>query len=295
MHNRTLIVIVACALLALPTIARSAAGDCGQPISGGIKASASDALFALKAAVGSATCALHLCDVNGDGQVSASDALIILRVAVGQEITFNCPPLPTTTVLVTTTTTTTTSSTTTSTTLGAAALSWTEIIDIFRADQNLGGCSGLTCHGSAPGCTPINCCNFTCPAPMRQGPRLDDPATAFADMVGVASTEISSMDLVAPGDAANSWLMIKLNGSHLLADPSECMVPAAPGSETIVNFAANRCTTDVTMFCTIDGDCPDGGTCEAFCGSRMPELKPQLSQDILDGIRAWIDSGAPNN
>lgn len=53
---------------------------------------ASDALFVLRAAVGSETCALCTCDVNNSGSVSAPDALLVLRKAVGQDVLFACPP-----------------------------------------------------------------------------------------------------------------------------------------------------------------------------------------------------------
>ncbi|MFT4569279.1 MAG: hypothetical protein ACI91F_000145, partial [Candidatus Binatia bacterium] len=51
---------------------------------------ASDALRALRAAVGLGECDLRLCDVNGDTALRASDALVILRIAVGAEPDFNC-------------------------------------------------------------------------------------------------------------------------------------------------------------------------------------------------------------
>jgi hypothetical protein len=53
--------------------------------------SASDALFALKAAVGTTTCPLWLCDYDGSALVSASDALAILRSSVGQSVPPACP------------------------------------------------------------------------------------------------------------------------------------------------------------------------------------------------------------
>ena len=52
---------------------------------------ASDALFVLRAAVGSASCELCVCDVNGSGTVTASDALVVLRRAVGQPVELACP------------------------------------------------------------------------------------------------------------------------------------------------------------------------------------------------------------
>lgn len=53
----------------------------------------SDALFVLRAAVGSASCDLLVCDVNESNTVNTSDALAVLRRAVGQPITLTCPEL----------------------------------------------------------------------------------------------------------------------------------------------------------------------------------------------------------
>ncbi len=52
---------------------------------------ATDALIALRAAVGSSECAPEICDVDSNGSVSASDALAILRNAVGQPNELDCP------------------------------------------------------------------------------------------------------------------------------------------------------------------------------------------------------------
>jgi hypothetical protein len=52
---------------------------------------ATDALVALRAALGSASCELCLCDTSGDANLSATDALIILRRAVGQPVQLFCP------------------------------------------------------------------------------------------------------------------------------------------------------------------------------------------------------------
>lgn len=51
---------------------------------------ASDALFALRAAVGQINCALSVCDVDMDGQVRASDALKLLRAAAGLPPPLDC-------------------------------------------------------------------------------------------------------------------------------------------------------------------------------------------------------------
>ena len=52
---------------------------------------ASDALFALRTAVATATCDLEVCDVTGNGTIAASDALLILKKAVGGEGELICP------------------------------------------------------------------------------------------------------------------------------------------------------------------------------------------------------------
>ncbi|HEY2774773.1 MAG TPA: hypothetical protein VGK20_12070 [Candidatus Binatia bacterium] len=69
----------------------SSGGRCGFPNSGGTTPTASDALFALKAAVGASNCNLCVCDVNSSGAVGASDALAILRTAVGIDTALDCP------------------------------------------------------------------------------------------------------------------------------------------------------------------------------------------------------------
>jgi len=52
---------------------------------------AADALAALRSAVGAATCAPCVCDVDASGKITASDALSILANAVGRNITLHCP------------------------------------------------------------------------------------------------------------------------------------------------------------------------------------------------------------
>lgn len=57
-------------------------GVCGD-FNGDGELLAGDALGVLRVAVGSAVCALEICDYNGDGDILASDALAVLRAAVG--------------------------------------------------------------------------------------------------------------------------------------------------------------------------------------------------------------------
>lgn len=75
-------------LLATP-VSISAAQLCGDGNGDG-NITAGDALFALRTAVGSASCPLAACDYNGDDKITAGDALAILRKAVGQDSPGNC-------------------------------------------------------------------------------------------------------------------------------------------------------------------------------------------------------------
>jgi hypothetical protein len=52
---------------------------------------ATDGLFMLRAAIALETCAACVCDVDGSGAVTATDALIALKIAVGQQIELACP------------------------------------------------------------------------------------------------------------------------------------------------------------------------------------------------------------
>jgi hypothetical protein len=65
---------------------------CGAPATRRTTPFASDAQFALRAAVQSITCSNCQCDTNNSGSVSAVDALLILKFAVGQaNVTLDCP------------------------------------------------------------------------------------------------------------------------------------------------------------------------------------------------------------
>jgi hypothetical protein len=56
--------------------------------------SASDALVALRSAIGLEPCALCLCDTNQSDKVTAGDALAVLRRAVGQQVDMLCTLCP---------------------------------------------------------------------------------------------------------------------------------------------------------------------------------------------------------
>jgi hypothetical protein len=74
-----------------------AADACGDPLpdaaaTASALVTASDALFILRAAVGSESCNLCVCDVDTSGAVAASDALAVLQFAVGIDVAMSCPP-----------------------------------------------------------------------------------------------------------------------------------------------------------------------------------------------------------
>ena len=52
--------------------------------------SASDALGALLAAIGSRYCSRLLCDTDGDGTIDSSDALLVLHVVVDEPVVLDC-------------------------------------------------------------------------------------------------------------------------------------------------------------------------------------------------------------
>jgi len=70
---------------------RGSACACGRPSTRKSTPLSSDALFVLKAAVGSQACNKCECDVNDDASISAGDALRTLKAAVGQGIDLICP------------------------------------------------------------------------------------------------------------------------------------------------------------------------------------------------------------
>jgi len=76
--------------LGVTLLASSPAGAACGDTNGDGRIVASDALFALRAAVGQINCSLSICDVDLDGQVNASDALKLLRAAAGLPPPLDC-------------------------------------------------------------------------------------------------------------------------------------------------------------------------------------------------------------
>ncbi|HIL14255.1 MAG TPA: hypothetical protein EYG16_11360 [Deltaproteobacteria bacterium] len=271
--------LIAASLLVVGLPLQAPAAGCGDPApppNGDGNVSGADALYCLQMAVGSQPVDLTTCDADNSGTASASDALRILQSAVGQTVPLTCPGPPTTTTTSTTVTTTTT--------MGAPALTWTEIAAVFQAPILTGGCaSSLGCHAvsTVPACP--SCCLAKLAA--LGGYVL----MTHADMVGIASSEHLGLNIVEPGNADASWLMDKLDAMPwVTATPADCLLSGLDVSQ--------RCSDDSAVLCTSDGDCVSG-TCETWCGTAMPPapLVPFLPQEFRDGVRSWINSGAPNN
>jgi len=64
-------------------------GQCGD-VDGDGTSDSTDALIAIRGAVGARFCATCLCDANGDGTVTATDALRVLQAAVGMSVSLQC-------------------------------------------------------------------------------------------------------------------------------------------------------------------------------------------------------------
>ena len=274
--------LITASLLVVGLPLQAPAAGCGDPAPpplGDGKVTGADALYCLQMAVGSQPADLTTCDADNGGTATASDALRVLQSAVGQPVTLTCPGPPTTS-----TTSTTGSTSTTSSTLGAPALTWTEISAIFQAPPSLtGGCaSSLGCHAvsTVPACP--SCCLGKLAA--LGGCVL----MTHADMVGMPSAEHSGLNIVEPGNADASWLMDKLDATPwVTTTPANCTLSGLDVSQ--------RCSDDSTVLCTSDGNCVSG-TCETWCGTAMPAaLVPTLTQEFRNGVRSWINSGAPNN
>lgn len=99
------------------------------------------------------------------------------------------------------------------------------------------GCVFSSCHGGATAYPSL-------------GETVD-----YNALVGVTSREVPALRLVAPGDPAASWMMIKLDGT--MSQRAECRADPR------------------------------------VCGVSMPQGVPILSRGERDLIRSWISMGAP--
>ena len=98
-------------------------------------------------------------------------------------------------------------------------------------------CGG--CHGGAGGLSGLGSCT-----------------SSYANLVGVTSTQLTTMHRVEPGDPTMSWIIQKLDGTQSAFD-AQCI----------------------------------GGS----CGSQMPLGQSPLPLAIRDAIRTWIANGAVND
>lgn len=97
-------------------------------------------------------------------------------------------------------------------------------------------------------------CNFsTCHGGVAGSLTLTGPG-AYAALVGAPSFQVPRVPRVTPGDPANSYLMIKLEGRM----PSVPECAAAPRT----------------------------------CGDPMPQGEAALPAELLAEVRAWIAAGA---
>ena len=129
------------ALALVPGVpALAAQGDCSQPVSSGTTPNTSDCSFVLRAAVGTKTCALCVCDVNSSSSLTTVDALICLKKAVGQSVTIDCVPCGPTTTTPSTTSTSTTSTTTTIPVRCDSNSDCGALPDTFRCNPNTDTC-----------------------------------------------------------------------------------------------------------------------------------------------------------
>lgn len=122
-----------------------------------------------------------------------------------------------------------------------------DVLPIFQRSCAL----SASCHGD-PGAGPLQ--------PYLGSSGGVDAATLTALIVGVKSAEDPAMDLVAPKDPANSFLMHKMDGD-------QCALGQACAG---TNYSTQY---------------PD-------CGSAMPYLSPVLPVATRDTVRAWIMQGA---
>lgn len=123
-----------------------------------------------------------------------------------------------------------------------------DVLPIFRNSCGLSS----SCHGTQGG--PIAQPFLGPPASAGMASQSDIEAI-FAANVGVASVKEPNMKIVTPGDAANSFLMHKMDNSL-------------------------KCETL---------------TCGGNCGGSMPLGSPTLGQDQRDIVRRWIQQGAKND
>ncbi len=140
-----------------------------------------------------------------------------------------------------------------STDLTSATSFQNDVMPIFLNSCSFSGCHNVASDMGELGAPTVFLGSKTVPS---------ENSGVYADIVGVASTELPSMDYVKAGDPENSFIMHKADGDQ---GCYEAMCPALP--------------TDIGP----------------PCGNPMPYQQATLDVTSRDTIRRWIAEGAMNN
>jgi hypothetical protein len=141
-----------------------------------------------------------------------------------------------------------------STDLTSATSFQNDVMPIFLNSCSFSGCHNMPSDMGELGAPTIFLGSKTVPAAN---------SGVFADIVGVASTELPTMQFVKPGDPANSFLMHKADGDQCLFTATCAALPASLGLPP--------------------------------CGDSMPMGQALIDVSSRDTIRRWIAEGAMNN
>ncbi len=132
------------------------------------------------------------------------------------------------------------------------------------------GCfaSNANCHGGTGGLAGLN---------LGAAIAAGDVRTA---LVNVPACEYSVMDLVEPGDPANSWLIVKVTGD--IVSMEEATPPTAFYGDLVFTPSSSW---NESMKCN--------QTIRGF-GQRMPQVAPfEIQAAHLAALETWIEMGAP--
>ena len=130
-----------------------------------------------------------------------------------------------------------------------------DVMPIFLNSCSFSGCHNMPSGSAALGTPTIFLGSKTIPGAN---------SGVYADLVGVASTELPSMAYVKAGDPENSFLMHKADGDQCLFATAMC--PALPMATGLPP-----------------------------CGDSMPMGQALIDVTPRDTIRRWIAEGAMNN
>jgi hypothetical protein len=136
--------------------------------------------------------------------------------------------------------------------------------DIQPIFQGSCGVGGATCHGSYPGSTGAQ--GLYLGEPLANDDGVGDAGAILSGIVGKASLEAPSLDIVSAGNPSESYLMHKVDGD-MASLGSACL----PVSTSFPNAITQP------------------------CGVQMPQSSPALPASKATLIWQWIAQGAKNN